>query len=210
MWPSKATVDADLQPAGVQGTACLPAEVLGSLLPFPPSLPWVRTPCKSTAKLQRQTPGQTETNYQKPKKNRHTGSTETEGFSISHSLRVTLITHPRWMPPEWCGGMAPRDSQKGFTKVAARRPHQRKMNRQHRGKRLREREKYTQDFLQLPTPLHPGTVFKKRELNRKREGDLCPGPTGLTSHPSVPLRLHFQSATPLQVDQQRPGWGCRA
>lgn len=95
-------------------------------------------------------------------RNRHTGSTETEGLSISHALRVTLITHPRWMPPEWCGGMAPRDSQKGFTKVAAQRPHQRKMNRQHRGKRKREREKYTQDFLQLPTPLHPGTVFKKR------------------------------------------------
>lgn len=137
---------------------------------------------------------------------RHAGSTETEGFSISHALRVTLITYPRWMPPEWCGGMAPRDSQKGFTKVAARRPHQRKMNRQHRGKRQREREKYTQDFLQLPTPLHPGTVFKKRQESlTDSEGDLCPGPTGLTSHPSVPLRLHFQSATPLQVDQQRPG-----
>lgn len=45
-------------------------------------------------------------------RNRHTGSTETEGFSISHALRVTLITYPTWMPPEWCGGMAPRDIAK--------------------------------------------------------------------------------------------------
>lgn len=58
------------------------------------------------------------------------------------------------------------------------------MNRQHRGKRQREREKYTQDFLQLPTPLHPGTIFKKRQESlTDSEGDLCPGPTGLTSHP---------------------------
>jgi hypothetical protein len=106
--------------------------------------------------------------------------------------------------------MAPRNSQKGFTKVAAWRPHQRKMKRQHRGKMQREREKYTQDFLQLPTPLHPGIVFKKRqESATESEGDLCPGPTGLASHPPVPLRFYFQSATPLQVDQQLRGWCCR-
>lgn len=78
---------------------------------------------------------------------------------LFHTLCEWHESHtPDGCPPEWYGGMAPRDSQKGFTKVASRRPHQRKMKRQHRG-RCRGKEKYTQDFLQLPTPLHPGTVF---------------------------------------------------
>lgn len=210
--PSKATVDADLQPAGVQGTqhACLLRCWALSFLSLPPYRGCELLVNQQLSCKDRRLDRQKQTT--RSQRNRHTWF-HWDGRVCYFTRSESDINHiPQMDAPRVVWRDGTEGQPKGlYQSGCERRPHQRKMNRQHRGKRQREREKYTQDFLQLPTPLHPGTVFKKRQESlTDSEGDLCPGPTGLTSHPSVPLRLHFQRATPLQVDQQRPGWGCRA